>query len=247
MEQLESYAKLRMNLLYMLVGKKNNVVVITSAIPGEGKSTIAANLAISVGMSEKKVILVDADLRRACQRDIFRYAKHHPGLSEVLVGVNKWEDAILKEVKPGLDILPAGQFPPNPAELLGSNAMIELLDELKEVYDLVLLDMPPINIVTDPLVVSANVGGCLFVTRQNFSDHRDICKALIAAEMTGMDMLGFVFYGEKLHQDSYYSKKYYKSYYNKYDYRKNPAVAAREANLKTQVENTKTAEGKQEA
>ena len=86
METLEGYAKLRMNLLYMLVGKESRVVVITSAISGEGKSTIAANLSISCAMSGKRVLLVDGDLRRATQREIFSYDKKLPGLSEVLVG-----------------------------------------------------------------------------------------------------------------------------------------------------------------
>ena len=100
--------------------------------------------------------------------------------------------------------------------------MIDLISEFEEVYDLVLIDMPPINIVADPLVVSAHVAGCLFVVRQNYSDHRDIRSALIAAEMTGMDVLGFVFYGENVNQGGYYYRRYYKSYYHKYDYRRNP-------------------------
>ena len=242
METLESYSKLRMNLLYTLVDKESKSVVVTSAIPGEGKSTIAANLAISIGMSDKKVLLVDSDMRRATQRDIFKYDKKVPGLSDILVGRCAWQDAVMKNVRDGLDILPAGKFPPNPAELLESNVMINLIQDLEKVYDLVLLDMPPINIVSDPLALSVQVGGCLFVTRQNYSDHRDIRKALVAAKMTGMNILGFVFYGEKLSQDSYYSRRYYKSYYHKYDYRKNPAVAAEEANQQDQQEATKIAE-----
>ena len=70
--------------------------------------------------------------------------------------------------------------------------------------------MPPINVVADPLVLSTNVAGCLFIARQNYSDHRDVRKALISSEMTGMDVLGFVFYGEELNQGSYYRRKYYK-------------------------------------
>ena len=90
-------------------------------------------------------------------------------------------------------------------------------------YDLVLLDMPPINIVSDPLALSTQVAGCLFVIRQNYSDHRDIRKALISAEMTGMNVMGFVFYGEKIDEGGYYRRKYYKSYYSRYDYRKHPS------------------------
>lgn len=240
MEVIESYSKLRMNLLYTLVGKDSHSVVITSSISGEGKTTIAANLAVSCAMGGKNVLLIDGDLRRACQRDIFKTDNRANGLSDVLVGNCKWQDVILKDVNETLDLLPAGHFPPNPAELLGSNEMSSLLKELEKEYDLVLLDMPPINIVSDPLVLSNNVAGCLFVVRQNFTDHRDIRKSLIASEMTGMNVLGFVFYGENINQGGYYNRRYYKSYYNKYDYRKRPEQAQAEAIAAAVKENVST-------
>lgn len=230
MDVLENYAKLRMNLLYTLVDKEVKTVVITSSISGEGKSTIASNLAISCAMGGKKVLLVDGDMRRATQRDIFGFDKKALGLSEILVGSCKPENAILVGYKESMDLLPAGHFPPNPAELLGSSKMEALLKGLEQKYDLILLDMPPINIVSDPLAVSASVAGCLFITRQNFTDHRDIRKALISAEMTGMNVLGFVFYGEKINQGGYYSHRYYKNYYSKYDYRSRPIEEQENAN-----------------
>ena len=226
MEIVENYAKLRMNLFYTLVGKGKNAVVVTSSISGEGKSTITSNLAISCAMSGKKVLLVDGDMRRASQMDIFQYGDQKQGLSDILVGLCRWQDVILHDIRENVDLLPAGHIPPNPAELLDSDGMRNLILELEQVYDLVLLDMPPINIVSDPLVVSSSVAGCLFVVRQNFTDQRDVKKALNAAEMTGMHVLGFVFYGERLHEGSYYSRRYYKSYYNKYDYRRHPAKTA---------------------
>ena len=226
MEIIENYAKLRMNLLYTLVGKKSKTVVVTSSISGEGKSTISSNLAISCSMSGKKVLLVDGDLRRACLRDFLNYDKHAEGLTEALVGSCRWQDVVLHNIRETLDVLPAGHFPPNPAELLESDVMMQLLGEFEEAYDLVLIDMPPINIVADPLVISAQVAGCIFVVRQNYSDHRDIRNALISAEMTGMDVLGFVFYGENVNQAGYYNRRYYKSYYRKYDYRRNPVGTA---------------------
>ena len=231
MEIIEGYAKLRMNLLYTLVDKSSKCVVVTSSISGEGKTTIAANLAISCAMSGKKVLLIDGDLRRACQRDIFDFDKHAKGLSDILIGNATWQKAILCNVSETLDLLPAGRFPPNPAELLQSKEMISLLNELENVYDLILIDMPPINIVADPLVLSGSVAGCLFVTRQDFSDHRDIRKALIEAEMTGMNVLGFVFYGENVSEGGYYSYRYYRKYYHKYDYRRNPVGQAGTAHI----------------
>ena len=220
MDNVESYAKLRMNLFYTLVGKDSHTVLITSGISGEGKSTIAANLAISCAMSDRKVLLVDADMRRACQQDLFHYdGRETPGLSDVLVGTGSWRDAIIRSEDYPLDHLPAGHQPPNPAEMLESQAMKDLLAELEQEYDLVLLDSPPINIVSDPMALAANSAGALFVVRQDFSDHREVKKALRAAEMAGLNMLGFVFYGEKLRQGNYYSRRYYKGYYHKYYHR----------------------------
>ena len=222
---VENYAKFRMNLLYTLVGKETHTVIVTSAVAGEGKSTITANLAISCAMGDKKVLLVDGDMRRASQSRIFELSEHTKGLSEVLVGNSFWQDVVLKSIKGNVDLLPAGHFPPNPAELLGSNEMLELLKEMEQTYDLVLLDMPPINIVSDPLVLSNYVAGCIFVTRQDYSDHREIRKALIEAEMAGMNVMGFVFYGENIKEAGYYNQRYYNKYYSKYEYRRNPADA----------------------
>ncbi len=221
MDLVESYAKLRMNVFYTLVGKERHTVLMTSAISGEGKSTIAANLAISMAMSGKRVLLIDADMRRACQSDVFRYDHKAKGLSDVLIGSDDAESVIIRSVRENLDVLPAGTTPPNPSELLESREMQSLLSAMEGEYDLVLLDAPPINIVSDPLALSSQMAGALFVVRQHFSDHREIRRALNAAEMTGMNLLGFIFYGEKLRQGSYYSRKYYRGYYyyHKYDTR----------------------------
>ena len=239
MELIESYARLRMNLLYTLAGKENHVVVITSAVTGEGKSTIAAGLAMSCAMGGKKVILVDSDLRRACQKDMFKYSHHAKGLSEALVGEIHWQDAVLK-VKDGiLDLLPAGHLPPNPAEVLETEMMLQVLREMQEAYDLVLLDMPPINIVTDPLLLSSHVAGCLFVVRQNYTNHADLRDSLNAAQITGMNVLGFAFYGEKVDTNGYYSRKYRKNYYNKYDNRNRLAMEKENAGHHEEYEEKK--------
>ena len=217
MDMRENYAKLRMNLLYTLIGKENNIVGVTSAVSNEGKSTITSNLAISCAMSQKKVLLIDGDMRRNRQRDIFHIDQHHQGLSDVLIGECTLQDALLVNVQENLSILPAGHVPPNPATLLGSDEMHHLLEKVSPDYDLVLMDLPPVNIVSDPLAVSSQVAGCLFVTRQYYSDHREISKALISLEMTGMNVLGFVFCGEKITHGQYYYRKYYRDYYHKYD------------------------------
>ena len=129
---------------------------------------------------------------------------------------------VLSSVRENLDVLPAGPVPPNPSELLGSEKMRTLVAEFETQYDLILLDVPPLNIVSDPLALSSLAMGALFVVRQHFSDHREIRKALISAELTGMELLGFIFYGEKLRQGSYYSSRSYRGYkgYDRYRTRK---------------------------
>ena len=221
MDLVEGYAKLRMNLLFAMSEKMHRTVLVTSAISGEGKSTIAANLAVSLAMSGKRILLADADMRRACQSELFYYDPNSPGLSDILTGDTTAKQAILSSVWENLDILPAGSMPANPCELLESPAMEKLIQELEEQYDMILIDVPPINIVSDPLALSSEAAGALFVVRQDFSDHREIRRALISAEMTGLEVLGFVFYGEKLHQGKYYSKRSQRGYeyYNKYDTR----------------------------
>ena len=248
MENVEAYAKLRMNLLYTLAGKESHSVAVVSAISGEGKSTIAANLAISLAMSGKRVLLVDADMRRSCQQDLFYYDHHVAGLSEVLVGMYYWRQCLVNTNYDNLEILPTGHQPPNPSELLGSETMRNLLKELEANYDIVLLDAPPINIVSDPLALSNRVAGAIFVVRQGFSDHREIRKALTAAEMTGMKLLGFVFFGERLHQAGYYSRKNYKSYYLKHDNRNSAEKSFQKKALAPKLQNTDgpTGQGSQE-
>ncbi len=221
MDLVEGYAKLRMNLLYTLSEKMHRTVLITSAISGEGKSTIAANLAVSMALSGKKILLVDADMRRACQSEIFYYDPNSLGLADILTGSTTIKKSIISTVWDNLDILPAGSMPSNPCELLESPMMAKLIQEMEEQYDLILMDVPPVNIVSDPLALSNQVAGTLFVVRQEFSDHREIRRALVSCEMTGMEVLGFVFYGEKLHQGKYYCKRSQRGYeyYNKYDTR----------------------------
>lgn len=220
MDQVEEYAKLRMNLHYMLVEKNKHSVIVTSSISGEGKSTIAANLAISIAMSGKRVLLVDADMRRASQNAIFHYKRKTAGLSEVLAGLVNWQDCLVETHQKMLSVLPAGKTPPNPTELLDSSVMHALIPQLEQAYDMVIFDVPPTNIVADAFALSTQVAGALFIVRQGFSDHREIRKALIQAEMAGLELLGFVFYGEKLGYGGYYGYRgYHKYYYNKYYHR----------------------------
>ena len=139
----------------------------------------------------------------------------------------------------GIDLLPAGRIPPNPTELLESQDMQRLISKLSEKYDLVLLDSPPVNIVSDPLALSDKVAGALFVVRQDVSDHREVRKALIAAEMANLELLGFIFYAESLLHGSYYSRKHYRNYYQKNENRGPITVRKAEADEENETKDPK--------
>ena len=188
----DSFARVRLNLLSTLKDKDTKVVAITSPIRNEGKSTIAANLAISFAKSGKRVLLVDNDLRWNSQYKIFSYDKSENGLTEVLEGKLVWPNAVLKGVMKNLDLLPSGTAVSNPEELLESTKLSGLLKELDGTYDIVLLDTTAINAATDLLSISKQIAGCVMVIRSNYSDHQNLSKALIASEMAGLEVLGFV-------------------------------------------------------
>ena len=214
---LASYGKLRMNLSFSMVDK-SKIIVVSSAIPGENKSTVSANLAVAFAMDGKRVLLIDADLRKPRQAKLFQLHDVKKGLTDMLLeGVERY-DYICRDVRPNLDILPAGTVPPNPAELLNSEEMRSFLKNFEYEYDLIILDTPPINVVTDALLFSNMNVGLLFVIRCNYSDHREIKKALSSAEYINMNMLGTVMTFATRASDGYYGYRYYhyKHYYGHY-------------------------------
>lgn len=212
----EAYKHLRTNLRFAMVKQESKVLVVSSAVPGEGKSTISANIAIVSSQAEQKVLLIDGDMRKPRQHRMFMLNNHENGLSDLLVGDTTLEAAVHRDVMPGLDILCAGSTPPNPSELLGSEAMLRLIEQANQEYDLVILDTPPVNIATDALVLSDKMAGLLFVVRQDYSEHPEIRKALQSVEFTGGNLLGFVYSTKELNNRSYYYKHYYHRYYRKY-------------------------------
>ena len=165
--------------------------MISSSIPGEGKSTIAINLAVSLADAGARVILVDADLRRP---SIAEYVgiEGGVGLTTVLIGRAEVEDVVQPLGKTSLDLLPAGQIPPNPSELLGSMAMAELLERLSASYDMVLLDSPPLLPVTDAVVLSNLAGGALVVVGVDRIHRPQLQQSLESLETAGAHLFGIV-------------------------------------------------------
>lgn len=189
----EAYKLLRINLLFSLPDNgKCRVVGITSSIRGEGKSTTSVNISYALAMLGKKVLLLDGDLRLpsiATKLGI----PGEPGLSEAVAKLGGKRDNI--RVMPENDswhVLTAGSLPPNPAEMLASAEMKGLISELSESYDFIIVDLPPVNIVSDALIASEYLDGVIVVVRQDYSKRREVTKCVKQLEISGARMLGFV-------------------------------------------------------
>jgi len=177
----EAYRTLRTNLEFSSLDKPLRTMVVTSAGPEEGKSTTLANLAVTLAQAEKKVILVDCDLRRPSQHEIFKVG-NGVGLTSMVVDEEAFKNPPLQETPvPNLKLLPSGPLPPNPSELLGSRRMEEIIASLREKADLVLFDAPPIIAVTDAAVLASKVDGVLLVINAGTTkrDHAQRAKALL--------------------------------------------------------------------
>lgn len=211
---IESYKAMRTNLIFSLSTSEKKIFAVSSALPSEGKSTTAANIAIALSqLNANKVLLIDGDMRKPVQHKIFKL-KNKNGLSAILGKMSSIEDCIQKSVMNNLDVITAGEQPPNPAELLSSEQMEKLLAELSEKYDYIVIDMPPVNVVSDPLAVSRLISGLMVVVKYGKTSFDDIEEVMKKSELSDMKLLGFAVtrIQRKNGGNSYYSKKY------RYDY-----------------------------
>jgi capsular exopolysaccharide synthesis family protein len=187
----EAFRRLRTNLQFLEVAGAPRVFVITSALPGEGKSTTSINLAITLADAGARVLLVDADLRRP---SVSRYLglEGSVGLTTVLIGRVRHEDAVQPWGPENLAVLPSGQVPPNPSELLGSTHMSALLAEVGEAYDVVLVDTAPLLPVTDGAILAKMTGGAVVVVGAGITHRPQLTEALAALDTVGAKVLGVV-------------------------------------------------------
>ena len=188
----EAYKLLRTNLLFALPDAgKCRVVGVTSSVRTEGKSTTSINLAYALAEMGRRVLLVDGDLRLPSIAQKLGI-DGTPGLSNLVAGL-ECEDAIRsREDQEGLFLLPSGRIPPNPAEMLASAKMAELLSRLRESYDFIIVDLPPVNIVSDALIIASALDGMLVVTRSGFSEKRELRRCIRQLELGSVKVLGFV-------------------------------------------------------
>lgn len=199
----EAYKTLRTNIRFFLRGNGCKKFCITSGTPGEGKSITLVNLAISIAEAGDRVLLIDADLRRPALSRLM-LEKAAPGLSNTLAGLVPAEEAIRENMYPNLDIIFSGDIPPNPSELLGSERMKELIDAMSEKYDYILVDTPPVNVVSDACIVADLLDGVLMLARKDQSKKDDIKRAVDSLRLTGAKLLGFVLNGAELEIDKSY-------------------------------------------
>lgn len=217
----EAYKTLRTNVSFSLPGEEGcKVIMVTSAMQGEGKSITAVNLAISYAMTDCRVLVVDCDLRRPKLARLLQM-NSKVGLSNLIMNPKLKEEAVLASKISGLDVLLSGDIPPNPSELLGSARMQRLIGELRSSYDYIILDSPPVNMVTDAVVLAPESDGVLFLVRANHSDRGAVIHAVEQLEYAKAKVLGFVLNGVDMEKTHYGYKKYrYKRYarYGKYGY-----------------------------
>lgn len=189
----EAYKLLRTNLTFALPDEqKCRVVGITSAMRGEGKSTTSINLAYTIAETGKRVLLVEADMRRP---NLARRLAIDPtpGLSNLLVGLCREEDVIQDVgLLENLKVITSGDMPPNPSELLGSERMSTVVSALSQDFDFIIFDLPPVNAVSDGLVISKLIQGMIVVVRQDYSNRQDLTAALRQLEYLHIKVLGFV-------------------------------------------------------
>jgi capsular exopolysaccharide synthesis family protein len=191
----EAYRSLRTNITFASLERSPQVLVVTSALPGDGKTTSAANLAITLAQQGTRTLLVDSDLRRGVMHKVLA-AHQAPGLTHVLMGTLPLAEAV-QEISAGddgvtLHFLPSGAFPPNPAELLGSARMRTLLDEMRSQYEMVVFDAAPLNLVTDAAVLGTAADTTLLVARFGLTDRRALHRAAAQIYQLGAPLAGVI-------------------------------------------------------
>lgn len=212
----EVFRTLRTNIQFMNTKGKLRTILVTSTLPGEGKSWVSSNLAVTFAQADKKVILVDADMRKGRQYSIFGVSPR-PGLSNYLSGINSNEDEeaseditnyIQETEVENLYVISAGNIPPNPSELLIAPQMVNLLEQLKEMFDIVIIDGTPSQLVTDSLILTRLVDSTLIVTASKQTKKEDLKRIIGNIQNVGGKIAGVV-----VNKMPISAKKYEESYY----------------------------------
>jgi capsular exopolysaccharide synthesis family protein len=205
----EAYRILRTNVDFSMIDNELRSLMVTSAGPGEGKTTTVANLAITYAQTGKKVVVIDADMRKPTMHHCFSIS-NRVGLSNILTGQVKLEEGLKESHINGLFVIPSGTIPPNPSEILGSKRMEALLDELKEKYDLIIFDTPPALVVADAQITASLCDGVVLVIDSGKVKREHALKMKANFELLNAKVLGVVLNNKDRHDaESYYYYYYY--------------------------------------
>jgi polysaccharide biosynthesis transport protein len=211
----EAFRSLRTGVLFSSLDKPHSTILITSFIPKEGKTFIAANLALITAYAGESVLLIDADMRKPQIHRIFGIG-NRSGLSNIIVGA---EPVIQQKVlHDQLDVITSGPIPPNPAELLGSQKMAEFIAEMRGKYDKIFIDSPPISSVTDAVVLSKHMDGVLFVVHGGITTRETAMHGSLLMKDVNAKVIGSVLNNIDVSRESYYYSHYYHYYYHHYNY-----------------------------
>jgi len=224
MECSEAYRALRTNLQFC--GGDKKAIVFTSCTPDEGKSTVALYLAMSLAEAGKKVLLIDADLRKSVMTGHFRLEEGTKGLTHFLSGQTYLKDVICQAEKPKLDVIFAGPAAPNPAELLGQTLFKEMLKYARSQYDYILIDSAPLGSVIDSAIIAEECDGAVIVIESEVISYRFVQEVKAQLEKSNCPILGAVLNKVDMRSQKYYGRYYYygkkygKYYGKKYGYGK---------------------------
>lgn len=207
----ESVKTVRTGILLSGIDHPKKTLLVTSSVPGEGKSTVAINLALAHAQT-KRVLLIDADMRRPSIAKVLGLDNTHPGLSMLVLGMVKPENCVYKIEGTTLEVLTAGSIPPNPFELLISEKFRELLAKLGETYDTIIIDSPPVQLVSDAVILASMATGVVFVLKADSTPFQLARRAIRALQRGGASIFGIV-----LNQADFKNEGYYGSY-GKYNY-----------------------------
>ena len=213
---VEAYKAIRTNLTFLLATSETKVFGITSPEAGEGKSTTSVNMAIAFSQLGDKVLLIDADMRKSSIHKKLKI-ENNAGLSNVLAGFNNYSEVITR-INDTFDVITAGQVPPNPSELLGSARFKELVETVGREYSYVIIDTPPMDVVTDALVIAPHTAGLVLVVKDHVTPTDAINRAIEAAKFANINILGAVMNAANPKSGRGYG--YRKYGYRKYGYRK---------------------------
>lgn len=209
----EAFKTLRTNVEFS--GTNVKTVFLTSTTPGEGKSTVSFELAKSFAQAGKKTLFLDLDLRKSVLKGRYRRGKVKYGFSHYLIGRVEMEDVICLTDVPNLCLVFAGPVPPNPSELLHGERFEQFMDKAKKVFDMIIVDTPPIGSVIDAAIISKNCDGGIVVVKAGNISYRFAKKGIEQLEMAGCKVLGCVLNQVKISSKSYYGK-YYGKYHSDY-------------------------------